>query len=206
MVLNEVYHIEKKDDGFPFKSSKGFQKDADIVRLKHLKYYGELLEKYYIIKGKYPFQGKDTKPVYVYIANDKQEKATKEGPNIPQVTIPLSDFIAEIEATLGHDIEEYYDPQYGGDYKPNFYMYMVTQNVYFFAIHVHQPFSFAKKVSDFNYKVEISNYANFRNRANDPKNLFNSSEFKKELNKEMKKECFFKEREEKYIHFTKNKG
>ncbi len=122
-----------KGDGFPLKTLKSFQKDADIVRLKHLKYYGELLEKYYAIKGKYPFQGKDTNQIYVDIANDKQEKATKEEP-IPQVTVPLSDFITEIEATLGHEIEEYYDPQYGADYKPNFYMYMVTQNVYFFAI------------------------------------------------------------------------
>lgn len=203
--LNEVYQSKKRSDGFPIKTSKSFQKDADTIRLKHLKYYGELIEKYYAVKGKYPFQGNNKNPIYVYIANDKQGKAIKEGPDSPHETGPLSDFIAEIEKTLGNKINEYYDPQYGGDYKPNFYIYMIYQDVYFFAIHVHQPFTFAKRISDFYYKVEISNYATFRNRANDPKILFSSSEFGKELNKKIKKKEFFKEREEKYIHFTKRK-
>lgn len=203
--LNMVYLSEKEDDGKPVKTSAEFQKDADIVRLKHLKYYGELIDKYYSAKKKFPLQGKDSKPIYVYIANDRQKEATKDGPNSPHTVIPLAEFIAEIESALGHKIEEYYDPQYSGDYKPNFYMYKIHQDIFFFAIHVHQPFPFAKKVSKFYYKVEISNYPTFRNQANDPQTLFNSPEFKKELNKKIEKENFFKERKEKYINYTKQK-
>ena len=131
---------------------------------------------------------------------------TEDGPKYPHVVIPMAEFVAEIEATLGHEIAEYYDPQYHSDYKPNYYMYMVYKDAYFFAINVHQPFPFAKKVSDFYYKVEISNYVTFRNRANDPQSLFSRREFKKELKNKIQNEEFFKEREEKYIHFTKSKG
>ncbi len=204
--LNNLYHSKNKNEGTPTKTSLEFQKDADIARLKHLKYYGELIGKYYAAKGKYPFQGKESNPIYVYIANDEQKEATKGGPNCQHVVIPLGEFIAEIESVLGHEVAEYYDPQYRGDYKPNFYMYMVSQDAYFFSIHVHQHFSFAKRVSKFYHKVEISNYATFRNRANDPQSLFSSPEFKQELKKKIQKEDFFKEREEKYIHFTKEKS
>ena len=204
--LNKLYLSEKENESKPIKTSAAFQKDADIVRLKHLKYYGELIGKYYVAKGKYPFQGKESNSIYVYIANDEQKEATEGGPNCPHVIISLAEFIAEIESVLGHEIAEYYDPQYRGDYKPNFYMYMVYQDAYFFSIQVHQPFPFAKKVSEFYYKVEISNYVTFRNRANDPQALFSSPEFEQELKKKIQNEDFFKEREEKYIHFTKGKG
>lgn len=203
--LNKVYLSEKGNEKNPTRTSVTFQKDADIVRLKHLKYYGELIGKYRAAKGIYPFQGRKDNPIYVHIANDKQKKATKDGPKSPHVVIPLAEFIAEIESTLGHEIAEYYDPQYSGVYKPSFYTYKVHQDIYFFAIHVHQPFPFAKKVSEFYYKVEISNYPTFRNRAHDPQLLFNSLEFEQELKKKIQKEGFFRKREEKYIHFTKGK-
>jgi len=203
--LNKVYLSEKGNEKNPTRTSVTFQKDADIVRLEHLKYYGELLGKYHAAKGKYPFQGKESKPIYVHIANDKQEKATKDGPSFAHVVIPFAKFIAEIESALGHEIEEYYDPQYSGDYKPNFYIYKIHKDTYFFAIHVHQPFSFAKKASKFYYKVEITNFPTFRNRAHDPKSLFSNPEFEQELKKKILKESFFRKREEKYIHFTKGK-
>ncbi|MBN2316372.1 MAG: hypothetical protein JXM79_20765 [Sedimentisphaerales bacterium] len=201
--LNKVYLSEEETESHPDKAFSAFHKDADIIKLKHLKYYGELLDKYHSIKGKYPFQGKKDNPIYVHIANDLQKYTTKDGPKYPHTVIPLTEFVTEIESVLGHEIAEYYDPQYVGDYKPNFYIYMIYRDVFFFSIHVHQPFSFAKKVSAFYYKVEISNCATFRNRANAPQILFRSPEFEQELKKKIQKEGFFKEREEKYIHFTK---
>ncbi len=185
------------------KTSEVFQQDADIVRLKHLEYYGELIEKYYEKVEKYPFSDRENVPVYVFIANDEQIDFTKKGPNYKHVVIAFSELVNEIESVLGREINEYYDPQYRPDYKPNFYIYMVNQGTYFFAIHVHQPFPFAKKVTGHYHKIEISNHPTFNNQAHAPQTLFNSFEFQKELSKTINKEAFFKEREEKYIHFTK---
>jgi len=201
--LNKVYLTKYNQDRNPEYTSAAFQKDADIVRIRHLKHYGELIEKYYAAKGKYPFQVKGDDPNYVYIAHDEQEKAVKGDSDFPHDVIPLKEFIAEMEAALGYEITEYYDPQERPDYKPNFYIYKVYQDSYYFAIHVHQPFSFAKKLGEFYYMVEISNYPSFRHRAYNPTSLFSSPEFEAEFQKKIKKEGFFKDREEKYIHFTK---
>lgn len=201
--LNKVYKSKYPKDGKPRLTSEEFQQDADIVRLLHLKYYGELIEKYREIKGKYPFQARSNEPVYVHVANDEQEEATKVGVDYPHTEISLKEFVEEIESGVGHEIEEYYDPQYRQDYKPNFYVYMIYQDTYYFSIHVHQPFSFSDRIDKFYYKVEISNHPDFRNSAYDPKQLFESSDFQNEIKKELQKEGFFKAREEKYIHYTK---
>lgn len=185
------------------KTSPSFQRDADIIRLQHLKYYGELIEQYYKKAGKYPFQGQEEVPIYVHVANDEQEKFTKPGPDYAHVTLPFSSFVKEVESILGHEINEYYDPQYRPSYKPNFYIYMIHKDTYFFAIHIHQPFPFAKKVGKHYHKVEISNHPNDQNRAISPKAIFTSDEFQQELQKNIQKKDFFKEREDKYIHFTK---
>ena len=185
------------------KTSEVFQKDADIIRLRHLKYYGELLKEYNKITGKYPFQEQKDVPIYVHVANDEQIEFTTQGPPYPHETIPFKEFVEEIEEVLGKEICEYYDPQYRPDYKPNFYIYMVTGDTYFFAINVHQPFTFAKKVADHYYKIEISNHPNSQNQAVRFEQLLNSTEFNAKLNEPISKEDFFKERERKYLHYTK---
>ncbi len=67
------------------RTSTKFKKDADVIRLRHLKYYGELLERYHGITGKYPFQGQKGIPVYVHIVNDKQIEFTKQGPSSDKI-------------------------------------------------------------------------------------------------------------------------
>lgn len=186
------------------KTSTKFQKDADVVKLRHLKHYGELLERYHRITGKYPFQGQKDVPIYVYFANDEQIEFTKQGPSYPHVVIPFKEFVKEIESVLGKEINEYYDPQYRPDYKPNFYAYMIDHDTYFFAVHVHQPYPFAKKVAEHYYKIELSNHPNPQNQAVSLDQLLNSSEFQAELNRTVSKEGFFKEREDKYLHHTKH--
>lgn len=186
------------------RTSTEFQKDADVIRLRHLKYYGELLEEYHRRTGKYPFQGEKDIPVYVYVANDEQIEFTKQGPPYPHAIVGFKEFVKEIESVLGKEINEYYDPQYRPDYKPNFYIYMIDQDTYFFAVHVHQPYRFAKKVAEHYYKIELSNHPNPQNQAVSPGQLLNSSELKAELNKTVSKEGFFKEREDKYLHYTKS--
>ncbi|MHC4194437.1 MAG: ankyrin repeat domain-containing protein [Planctomycetota bacterium] len=186
------------------RTSTKFQKDADVIRLRHLKYYGELLEKYHRITGKYPFQGQKGAPVYVHIANDKQIEFTKQGPSYPHTVVPFKGFVKEIELVLGKEINEYYDPQYRPDYKPNFYIYMIHHDTYFFAVHVHQPYPFARKVAEHYYKIELSNHPNPQNQAVSLDQLLNSSEFQAELNRTVSKEAFFKERKDKYLHHTKS--
>ena len=109
-----------------------------------------------------------------------------------------------IEQGLGRKINEYYDPQYAPDYKPNFYIYMANQGTYFFAIHQHQEYPFSKKVAEHYYKIELSNNANSLNKANSPSELFASKEFKEAANKPIGKVGFFEEREKKFIHATKD--
>lgn len=186
------------------RTSTKFQKDADVIRLRHLKYYGELLEQYHRITGKYPFQGQKDVPVYVHVANDEQIEFTKQGPSYPHAVVPFKEFVEEIESVLGREIHEYYDPQYRPDYKLNFYIYMIHQDTYFFAVHVHQPYPFANKVAEHYYKIELSNHPNPQNQAVSLDQLLNSSEFQVELNKTVSKEGFFKERENKYLHHTKH--
>jgi hypothetical protein len=185
-------------------TNAGFQKDADIIRLQHLKFYGELLEEYFKIKGNYPFQGENSIPTYVYIANDEQIESTKPGPPYSHKVISFKKFVDEVESVLGREINEYYDPQYRPDKKPNFYMYLINGDTFFFAINIHQPFPFTRKVGEDYYKVEISNHPTPQNKAAFFQQLINNPEIQAELNKQASKEGFFKEREIKYLHFTKS--
>lgn len=185
-------------------TSESFQKDADIVRLKHLKYYGELIEEYARKAGKYPFQGREKVPVYVFVAHDRQEKYTKPGPPYSHVVVPFSELVKDVESVLGREIPEYFDPQFVPVHKPNFYIYMVADDTYYFAVHVYQPFTFAKKVGENYNKIEISNNPGKESRACAPDALFGSKSFKKELGKKMRKPGFFENRDRQYIHFTKD--
>ena len=51
---------------------KVFQDDADIYRLRHLKYYGGLIEEYHDMIGEYPFENEAEIPVYVFVANSQR--------------------------------------------------------------------------------------------------------------------------------------
>ena len=109
----------------------------------------------------------------------------------------------ELESALGSPIEEHYDPQFRPADKPNFYIYLVRDDTYFFAVHVHQPFPFARKVRENYFKVEITNHPTSRNKAISPDKLFGSAEFKAEISKVISKPGFFEERAAQYLHYTK---
>ena len=184
------------------KTNVGFQQDADIIRLKHLKYYANLLSEYNTATGKYPFEGESNLPTYVHIANNEQIEYTRPGAPYPHEEISFKDFVTELETTLDKEVNEYYDPQYRPDYKPNFYVYLINGDTYYLAVHVHQPFPFAEKIAEHYYKVELSNNPNRVNRAISPQQLLGSAEFKAELEKTMRKPGFFQERENKYLNHT----
>jgi len=96
-------------------NSSTFQQDADIIRLKHLEYYGSLLKEYHSKTGKYPLVGKSIVPIYVFIASPKQVDDIQGGPPYAHKVVDFKDWVADVEATLGRPINEYYDPQYEPD-------------------------------------------------------------------------------------------
>jgi hypothetical protein len=181
-----------------------FQRDADIVRLHHLKHYGTLIEEYHKKTGRLPFQGITDVPVYVNIANDQQAQFAKNGPPTPHKLMSVDEFVTELELGLGRKISERYDPQFNPVDKPNFYIYMVSEDYYFFAVHLSQPYPFAKKIAENYYKAEVSNVANDLNDASLPQRLFASPEFTSTLQTPLVTPGFFADREQKFETFTKH--
>ena len=136
---------------------KELQDDCDIVRLKHLKYYGDLIEEYKIKTGHYPFQENSQTQIYSLIYNSKQKKyAADTNPN-NHILISPKDFFAELEKGLDRKIDQMYDPQYAPTCRPIFYMYMIQGDTYYFAVHLSKYYPFSKRVDRNYYKVEISN-------------------------------------------------
>jgi len=179
-----------------------FQEGADIVRLKHLNYYADLLAEYQRKKGGYPLQQRAAEmPVYVFVAHDHQRAGGK--PPYKHLVVPMREWIQDLEAGLERPVDEHYDPQYFGEgYKPNLYLYMVYKDTYFFAVHLYQDYPFAKHVSEHYNKLEVSNNPTRQNQAVDPATLFTSEAFLNALKAPYKAD-FFREREAKYLHFTK---
>ncbi len=138
------------------KNEQQYQDDCDIVRLQHLMYYGKLIEEYKEKTGKYPFEG-ENQQVYAFIYNKKQKKYCSDTNPYKHIQITPKDFFEELEKGLGREIEQLYDPQYVPSGRPIFYIYMIDQNQYFFAIHLSKYYPFAKKVASNYYKVELSN-------------------------------------------------
>jgi len=185
-------------------TSSKFQKDADIIRLKHLEYYGNLLREYHTKTGTYPFIGEVNVPAYVFVASPEQTDDVKGGPPYAHKTADFRYLVEEFENVLGRHINEYYDPQYEPDSKPNFYIYMVDGQTYNFAIHTHEAFSFSNPVAKGYNKIEITNNTNGRSHLVEAEKLFASEEFRVAVAKELSKPAFFSSRENKYIHATKN--
>ena len=121
-----------------------FQEDADLIRLKHLEYWTEIIEKYYQVKGSYPFQSeiqksKDivlvkiaTKQQMRYLSSegDKYDKRLDNNQSDYFKERSVRDFVAEIESVLGHDIEEKYDIQKVPTSSPVGYYYFTSKDGY----------------------------------------------------------------------------
>lgn len=182
---------------------EGFQNDADIVRLKHLQYWVNLIEEYHAKTGKYPFQGQSDAPIIVKIATPRQLAYFPEDPSGIQ-NYSMKKLVATLEKGLGRTIDEYYDPQYAPDAKPNFYLYMIDGDEYFLAVHTHQAYPFARKVAQNYYKVEVSNrYDPSTHLILTSKILFPSQPFKDASNKKIAKKAFFDDRAKQTLHQTK---
>lgn len=136
---------------------KGYQENADQIRLQHLRYYGDLLDEYHVKTGKLPFQGEYDIPVYITIANDFQKKNANQQLPFENKKISSEQFKQELEKVLERDITLMYDPQKVGVYAPNFYIYSVYQKVFYFGIHLYDDYDFTNNISKHYNKVELTN-------------------------------------------------
>ena len=183
-------------------TSSSFQNDADIIRLKHLEYYGNLLTEYHAKTGTYPFMGDVDIPVYVFVASPEQIDDIQGGPPYAHKTADFKFLVEEFKSVLGRDINEYYDPQYEPDSKSNFYIYMVHGEIYNFAVHTHEAFSFSNPVAKGYNKVEITNNTNGSSHLVEPEKLFTSEDFRVASSKQISKPSFFSSRENEYLRAT----
>jgi len=145
-------------DYFKSGTSERLQYDLDIVRLNDLALLSGHIEKYKEVTGKYPFQDQTELPHYVHIATKEQEQYAKGGPPYSHKKSSARSLVKELILKLGSEIEIPFDLQRVPTTKPNFYIYMITGDVYYLAVHVHQDFSFAQKVADYYNKIEVTNY------------------------------------------------
>ena len=184
-------------------TSKAFQSDADIYRMKHLKYYGELIEEYKAKVGKYPFEGMENKPIYVFVANSKQEKYVRDDNPNPHHRYDLKVFIQTLEEGLGRQIDEYYDPQFAPDSKPNFYIYMQAGKQFYFAVHLSQGYGIAKKVAEGYYKLEITDEPIAMYGLFGLSELVKNEYFNEAINAVPTKKAFFDDRVKAFLNETK---
>lgn len=185
-------------------AASNFQNDADIIRLNHIEYYGNLLMEYHEKTGTYPFIGKADVPIYVFVASPHQVDDIKGGPPYAHRTAEFKYLVEELRAVLGRDIKEYYDPQYEPDSKPNFYIYMVDGKTYNFAIHTHQAYPFSNPVADGYNKVEITNNPNGSPHLIEPQKLFAREDFRMASSKKISKPKFFSSREKETLYATQS--
>ena len=135
---------------------QAYQDDCDVVKLQHLSYYGNLIEEYKNKVGKYPFEG-EKQQVYAFIYNNNQKEYCDDTNPYSHIQKTPKEFFSELEKGLGRKIDQLFDPQYVPSGRPVFYIYMIDENQYFFAVHLSKKYPFSKKVVSKYYKTEISN-------------------------------------------------
>ena len=185
-------------------TSDNFQTDADIIRLRHLEYYGNLLIEYHSETGTFPFMGETDVPAYVFIASPEQKDDIKGGPPHAHKTADFKYLVEEFENVLKIEVKEYYDPQYEPDLKPNFYIYMVDGETFYFAVHTHEAFSFSNPIGKGYNKIEITNNSSGSPHLVKPNELFTSAEFRDAVSQKISKPAFFTSRENKNLRATQN--
>jgi hypothetical protein len=181
----------------------GFQQDADVVRLRHLVHYAGLIDEYHRKRGRYPLDGRSPLPIYVYVANDHQAKAPLDPPRGAHERVSFAEFVAVLEAGLGREIQERFDPQHAPTYKPIVYVYTLERGDFSFAVHLYGERPFAREISARDFEVRISNAPGSLEGAWAPERLFRSPAFQAAVRTPMEKPDFFLAREREYADWSK---
>jgi hypothetical protein len=181
-----------------FGMEESYQHDADIFRLRHLKYYGTLIQEYHERMGKYPLQGQSEYQNYVHIAAPHQKKYASRRPPFTHTFTDVETFRDELEEGLGRKINLKFDPQKVPVTAPNFYIYMIDDGTFYFAIHLYNERSFANALGEHYHKVEITNQSMPRRGQWQLDALLKDPDFLSAIDEEPHKEEFFKQLELKY--------
>lgn len=176
---------------------RGYQHDADIFRLRHLEYYGNLIEEYHQKTGQYPLQGERETQHYVLIAAPHQQKYATGTPEQFKV-IDVERFRDVLKKGLGREVKFKFDPQKVPMGAPNFYIYAIQDDVYFFAVHLNQEFSFSNPIARHCSKVEITNTEPFCRGQWRFHELLANESFQAALNEVPDRNGWFLHLEEKY--------
>lgn len=187
----------KEKEPLAEKMDKAYQHDADIFRLRHLKYFGELIEEYHQKTGKYPLQGDAKTQHYVLVAAPHQQEYAQGTP--PQFKVTgVEAFRSVLKEGLGRDIDFKFDPQKVPVSAPNFYIYMIEGESYFFAVHLYNERSFTNPLGKHYHKLEITNEEPNRRGLWNLEDLLKDKDFQAAFNETPEKEGFFLQLEEQY--------
>ena len=163
-------------------TSSEYQHDADIERLKHLKYWGGIIEEFKEKNGHYPLQNNSPTQNYVYITSPRHQQYPHGEPPYEHTKTDITKFKEVLENGLGRKIDLPFDPQLVPVNKPNFYIYMIQGDRYFFNVHLHDGEGFGRKLGPYYYKAEISNVAIPQRNIFTFKELLSSEAFKIRIN------------------------
>jgi hypothetical protein len=186
------------------KLEEQYQADADIIRIHHFDYYAKLLSEYYEKNGKYPFQYEKEEQVYIYILNNIQEEKFKD--TNPYIYYRVNDkiFFEELSKGLEIEIDEKYDPQKAvSDRRPNYYIYMVDGDNFYFAIHLYNNNYFTKNVDKYYNKMELSNIDSKQYTLFTYETLKNDPKYIELANRKVEKQDFFDGLDNKYKNDSK---
>jgi len=165
------------EESCPVPTSTQMQHDFDIARLMDLAYLSEILEAYQSFAGEFPFAGDASVPTYVYIATREQRQTIRGGPPYEHRVREVNELIGELERVLGRALEIPFDPQRSPDSKPSHYVYLIDEDTYYLAVHLHEAFPFARRVDRCYYKLEITNDRNPPDGAWNPADLTRNRDF-----------------------------
>jgi hypothetical protein len=169
---------------------KQYQHDADIMRLRHLKYYVDLLKEYKKQTGHWPFQSNSNIQTYVNILNDWQYKLD-QSPPFSHRKYSVCELHKEIEAGINRKVLFKFDPQRKPVGRPNFYVYMTEDTLAFFSVHLSKPLCGATQLGESYFKIEVTNGDSTRPGTLNMDCLLNSEAFKQAISENLYRDKWF---------------
>jgi len=140
-----------------------YQMDADIMRMQHLKCMGAQIEKYHEKTGRYPLQGEFDAPAIVQIGTQRQLDASPYRASYRYYDVPPGKLHEELGEVLD-DVCMPVDPQsFPTGVKPCLYVYMLTEDNYFFTVYLYHEYPFTKPVSKHTHFLQIGSKDYYNN-------------------------------------------
>lgn len=165
-------------------TSKDYQHDADIVRLQHISYLGDLIERYIDITGAYPLASDEEK--YVFFVSPSQEQYASGNKMFKDNLARLEEFKDSIESVLDIEMIIPFDPQLEPVNKPTFYVYRADKSGYTLTGHLFSGKGISKKINKYYYELNISNNEIKKDNIYTYQTISNMTRFKKRISAQFK--------------------